>query len=107
VSESGGAGPGEEASGAAFEADRPVELFSGYVGAVGFGEGVLYYVDLERRGLYALSLQSIMRDAAEEHQNVQGESNGGEGSQRAPKTEFLKPERLFAADENVRNIFLT
>jgi len=105
VSESGGAGPGEEASGAAFEADRPVELFSGYVGAVGFGEGVLYYVDLERRGLYALSLQSIMRDAAEEHQNVQGESNGGEGSQRAPKTEFLKPERLFAADENVRNIF--
>ena len=105
VSGAGGAGLGEEAFGAAFGVDRPVELFSGYVGAVGFGEGVLYYVDLERRGLYALSLQSIMGDAAEEHTNVQGESSGGEGGERAPKTEFLKPERLFAADENLRNIF--
>ncbi len=56
--------------------DGTQELVSGYVGAVGSGDGVLYFVDLERRGLYALSLKPALR-----------------------------PERLLAVDGTLRNIF--
>jgi hypothetical protein len=52
------------------------ELVSGYVGAVGSGDGALYFVDLEQRGLYALSLKPALR-----------------------------PERLLAVDGTLRNIF--
>lgn len=86
----GAAGPGEEASGAASGAGGPVELLSGYVGVAGAGEGVLYFVDLERRGLYALPL------------DVQKGSMGEKGTEAAKP---VKPERLFAVDGMLRNIF--
>lgn len=56
--------------------DGSAELFEGYVGAIGAGEGVVYYTDLERRGVYALRV-----------------GDGGVGR------------RLFAADGTLRNIF--
>lgn len=56
--------------------DGSVELFEGFVGAMGAGERSIYYVDLERRGVYALKV--------------------GEGGER---------KRLFAADGTLRNIF--
>ena len=44
-------------------ADMPAkkELFSGYIGALGAGEGKVYFVDLERRGMYQLSVVDLQR----------------------------------------------
>ncbi len=56
--------------------DGSVALFEGYVGALGAGGGEVFFVDLEKRGVYTLNV-------------------GEEGVR----------ERLFAADGNLRNIF--
>ena len=57
--------------------DGSAEIFEGYVGALGAGGGEVYFVDLERRGVYALSAE------------------GEKGNSR----------RIFDADGILRNIF--
>lgn len=60
--------------------DGSVELFEGYVGTMGAGGGDIYFVDLERRGVYALSVED------------------GRGGAKGR-------ERIFDADGTLRNIF--
>jgi hypothetical protein len=70
-----------------------VELFSGYIGAFDVGEGVVYYFDGDKRGVYARAILDGQRKGVE--------SQGKEAESRGQGTE---PRRLFAADENLRNI---
>jgi hypothetical protein len=60
------------------------ELFTGNVGPIGAGEGKVYWVDLQKKGLYQLSIRDGVTEG-EKRKNT--------------------PERLFAADEMLRNIF--
>ncbi len=75
-------------------ADMPAkkELFSGYIGALGAGEGKVYFVDLERRGMYQLSVVDLQEDSENQ-------------SEFEKKSMERKPERLFAADQMLRNIY--
>lgn len=101
LSDTSEAGPQEDLHGGGTGGAR--ELISGYVGAVGSGDGVLYFVDLERRGLYALSLGSAVGGGGGGHNNVQ-EDGAGENLPE-PITSALRPERLLAVDGTLRNIF--
>lgn len=69
--------------------EHTAELVSGYIGAAAAGERALYYVDIEKRGVYALSLEDVGRS---------GDSEEG-GSRKGGAV------RLFAADGMLRNIF--
>ena len=75
-------------------ADIPAEkeLFSGYVGALGAGGGKVYFVDLERRGMYQLSVVDLQEDFKNK-------------SEFEKKAMAKKPERLFATDQMLRNIY--
>ncbi len=94
-------GPQEDLYGGGTDGAR--ELVSGYVGAVCSGDGMLYFVDLERRGLYALSLESAVGVAVGGHTHVQ--EDAARKNVPEPIKPELRPERLLAVDGTLRNIF--
>jgi hypothetical protein len=87
-----------EGGGGAIWTGGAQELFSGYVGVAGAGEGVLYFVDLERRGLYALPVKAMAEGESAQENGI--EKSEGEGEKKN-----VRPERLFAVDGMLRNIF--
>jgi hypothetical protein len=74
-----------------------IELFSGYIGVAGAGEGVLYFVDLERMGLYALPLGDICEDKNTQESSI-------EKSVEKEEKQNRRPIRLLAVDGMLRNI---
>ena len=88
------------------------ELFSGYIGALGAGGGKVYFVDLERHGLYQLSLVDLEENSERQPDLEKEKEEKSEVAEKQDKQEMLerlnkpkRPERLFAADQMLRNIY--